>query len=102
MMPGKSFASVTWCVPPRPLAVACEGAAVHSGDAARFRAVQAVVALGTRQGDARPEGEIEHATAVSSLGRWMVETVRNNGTLDWTMRENVRAKRRVLIKRVLR
>lgn len=32
----------------------------------------------------------------------LVETVRRNVTIDWTRRENVRAKLRVMIKRVLR
>ena len=32
----------------------------------------------------------------------LVETVRNNVTIDWTMRENVRAKLRTLVKRILR
>ena len=32
----------------------------------------------------------------------LVETVRNNVTIDWTMRENVRAKLRALVKRILR
>jgi type I restriction enzyme, R subunit len=32
----------------------------------------------------------------------LVETVRNNVTIDWTMRENVRAQLRVLVKRILR
>ena len=36
------------------------------------------------------------------IARELVETVRNNVTIDWTMRENVRAKLRVLVKRVLR
>lgn len=31
-----------------------------------------------------------------------METVRNNGTNGWTIRENVRAQLRVLVKRVLR
>ncbi len=31
-----------------------------------------------------------------------METVRNNGTIGWTIRENVRAQLRVLVKRVLR
>jgi len=29
-------------------------------------------------------------------------TVRNNVTIDWTLRENVRAQLRVLVKRILR
>ena len=36
------------------------------------------------------------------IARELVETVRRNVTIDWTMRENVRAKLRVLVKRVLR
>jgi type I restriction enzyme R subunit len=36
------------------------------------------------------------------IARELVETVRNNVTIDWTLRENVRAQLRVLVKRVLR
>ena len=36
------------------------------------------------------------------IARELVETVRGNVTIDWTQRENVRAKLRVLVKRVLR
>ncbi len=36
------------------------------------------------------------------IARELVETVRNNLTIDWTLLENVRAKLRVLVKRVLR
>ena len=36
------------------------------------------------------------------IARELVETVRNNVTIDWTRRENVRAKLRVLVRRVLR
>jgi type I restriction enzyme R subunit len=32
----------------------------------------------------------------------LVDTVRNNVTIDWTPRENVRAQLRVLVKRILR
>ena len=32
----------------------------------------------------------------------LVETVRNNVTIDWTMRENVRAKLRTYVRRILR
>ena len=32
----------------------------------------------------------------------LVETVRNNVTIDWTMRENVRAKLRTMVRRILR
>ena len=51
-----------------------------------------------------------NASAVQVLGdetlcriaRELVETVRNNVTIDWTLRENVRAKLRVLVKRTLK
>lgn len=36
------------------------------------------------------------------IARELVETVRNNVTIDWTLRENVRARLRVLVKRTLR
>jgi type I restriction enzyme R subunit len=36
------------------------------------------------------------------IARELVETVRKNVTIDWTMRENVRAHLRVLVKRILR
>jgi type I restriction enzyme R subunit len=36
------------------------------------------------------------------IARELVRTVRNNVTIDWTMRENVRAQLRVLVKRILR
>jgi type I restriction enzyme R subunit len=32
----------------------------------------------------------------------LAESVRNNVTIDWTVRENVRAHLRVLVKRILR
>ena len=36
------------------------------------------------------------------IARELVETVRNNVSIDWTLRENVRAHLRVLVKRILR
>ena len=36
------------------------------------------------------------------IARELIETVRGNITIDWTQRENVRAKLRILVKRVLR
>ena len=36
------------------------------------------------------------------IARELVKTVRNNVTIDWTMRENVRAQLRVLVRRILR
>jgi type I restriction enzyme R subunit len=37
-----------------------------------------------------------------AIARELVATVRNNVTIDWTLRENVRAELRVLVKRILR
>jgi type I restriction enzyme R subunit len=37
-----------------------------------------------------------------TIARELAESVRNNVTIDWTMRENVRAHLRVLVKRILR
>ena len=36
------------------------------------------------------------------IARELVDTVRGNVTIDWTLRENVRARLRVLVKRILR
>ena len=36
------------------------------------------------------------------IARELVEKVRSNVTIDWTLRENVRARLRVLVKRTLR
>ena len=36
------------------------------------------------------------------IARELVETVRNNVTIDWTLRENVRAHLRRLVRRILR
>jgi type I restriction enzyme R subunit len=40
--------------------------------------------------------------ALRMIARELVETVRRNVTIDWTLRENVRAQLRVLVKRILR
>jgi type I restriction-modification system DNA methylase subunit len=37
-----------------------------------------------------------------AIARELVETVRKNVTIDWTLRENVRAQLRVLVKRILK
>jgi len=39
---------------------------------------------------------------LKTIARELVEAVRNSVTIDWTMRENVRARIRVMIKRILR
>lgn len=38
----------------------------------------------------------------AAIARELVETVRKNVTIDWTVRENVRAQLRVIVKRILR
>ena len=40
--------------------------------------------------------------ALRDIARELVETVRSNVTIDWTLRESVRARLRVHVKRVLR
>jgi type I restriction enzyme R subunit len=40
--------------------------------------------------------------ALRTIARELVKTVRANVTIDWTVRENVRAQLRVLVKRILR
>jgi type I restriction enzyme R subunit len=37
-----------------------------------------------------------------SIAQELVKAVRNSVTIDWTVRENVRAQMRVIIKRILR
>jgi type I restriction enzyme R subunit len=39
---------------------------------------------------------------LQAIARELVETVKKNVTIDWTLRENVRAQLRVLVKRILR
>lgn len=39
---------------------------------------------------------------LKNIARELVDTVRNNATIDWTVRETVRAKLRVMVKRILR
>ncbi|MDO8599763.1 MAG: DUF3387 domain-containing protein, partial [bacterium] len=40
--------------------------------------------------------------ALREIARELVKAVRGNITIDWTMRENVRAQMRVLVRRILR
>ena len=42
------------------------------------------------------------ARRCATIARELVETVRKNVTIDWTLRENIRAQLRVLVKRILR
>ncbi|RME29291.1 MAG: DUF3387 domain-containing protein, partial [Deltaproteobacteria bacterium] len=39
---------------------------------------------------------------LKTIARELVETVRRNATIDWTVKESVRARLRVMVKRVLR
>jgi len=39
---------------------------------------------------------------LKTIARELVETVRRNATIDWTVRESVRAKLRVMVRRILR
>jgi len=39
---------------------------------------------------------------LTAIARELVTTVRKNVTIDWTLRENVRAQLRVVVKRILR
>jgi type I restriction enzyme R subunit len=87
-------------------------------DVAFFQAVQAVLAK-RAPGDALKLSEDELASydaletndsavkvlgdeALRTIAQELVKTVRANVTIDWTLRENVRAQLRVLVKRILR
>jgi type I restriction enzyme, R subunit len=39
---------------------------------------------------------------LKDIARELADTVRKNVTIDWTVRDNVRAQLRVLVKRILR
>lgn len=56
--------------------------------------------------DARKLGRMMDRThrelTAEDIARELVKTVRANVTIDWTLRENVRAQLRVLVKRILR
>jgi len=39
---------------------------------------------------------------LKDIARELVRTVHENATIDWTMKENVRAKLRVMVRRILR
>jgi type I restriction enzyme R subunit len=54
------------------------------------------------EGHARGERARLGDQTLRAIARALVETVRNNVTIDWTVRENVRAHLRVLVKRILR
>ena len=55
-------------------------------------------ALGTNDSAVKVLGD----KILCTIARELVETVRENVTIDWTVRENVRANLRVLVKRILR
>ena len=45
---------------------------------------------------------VGHADTLRMTARELVETVRRNVAIDWTVKESVRAKLRVIVKRILR
>jgi type I restriction enzyme R subunit len=55
-------------------------------------------ALGVNESSVQDLGD----ETLKTIARELVETVRNNATIDWTVRETVRAKLRVMVKRILR
>jgi type I restriction enzyme R subunit len=55
-------------------------------------------ALETNDSAVRVLGDV----ALRTIARELVATLRANVTIDWTVRENVRAQLRVLVKRILR
>jgi hypothetical protein len=102
------------------LAVPHEEALRSRDDVAFFQAVQAVLAK-RAPSDARPEEDLDHAArqfisrvvspeggvlvdeTLRTIARELVDTVRKNATtIDWALRQTVRAQLRVLVKRILR
>ena len=81
-----------------------------SMDAAEYKHVVLGLIFLKYISDAFEEQHARNDSAVKVLGdetllaiaRELVEAVRNNVTIDWTLRENVRAQLRVLVKRILR
>ena len=55
-------------------------------------------ALGTNDSAVKVMGD----EILSEIARELVKTVRNNVTIDWTIRETTRARLRVLVRRTLR
>ena len=55
-----------------------------------------------RAGNQRQRGQVLGDETLRGIARELLQTVRNNVTIDWTPRENVRAQLRVLVKRILR
>ena len=108
------------------LAVPHEAALHIRDEVAFFQAVRAVLAK-RASGDTRPQEELDHAVRqivsravasegvldifsaaglekpdISVLSDEFLAEVRDNVTIDWTLRENVRANLRRLVKRILR
>jgi len=50
----------------------------------------------------RQRGKVLGENTLKMIARELVDTVRRNVIIDWTMRENVHAQLRVLVKRILR
>ena len=113
-------------LPTEALAVPHAAALRIRGEVAFFQAVRAVLAK-RASGDTRPQEELDHAVRqivsravasegvldifsaaglekpdISVLSDEFLAEVRDNVTIDWTLRENVRANLRRLVKRILR
>lgn len=69
---------------------------------ARRARVAGVRACGAASRGAAHPGQRGVLPGRRAIARELVETVHNNVTIDWTLRENVRAQLRVLVKRILR
>lgn len=48
------------------------------------------------------DGRLTSDDTLKDIARELVEMARNNVTIDWTVKESVRAKLRVMVKRILR
>jgi len=54
------------------------------------------------EGDAGVGEKVLGDETLRTIARELVDTIRNNLTIDWTLRESVQAKLRVMVKRILR
>ena len=116
----------TWCRrDPSPRCWSRRSAATRTGPLERRQVIEELIQLAKDMREANARGETlglsedelafydaleTNDSAVKVLGdetlrtiaRELVKTVRANVTIDWTLRENVRAQLRVLVKRILR
>jgi type I restriction enzyme R subunit len=82
----------------------------RTGDELRRETERGPYESASEGSSAAPHRSLTRYSAVKVLGdqtlrtiaRELVDTVRKNVTIDWTLREDVRAQLRVLVKRILR